>query len=91
MLTTGIAPPLKGWDTGQIKIDNADRADGTTNQNLGANAPRFSLAVALRRLSRKMFRCFVISAGLRRVLPVPMMNILNGSAHSDAPIDFRNS
>src|SRR5437773_741403 len=42
----------------------------------------------MRRPPRTMFRCFVISAE-RRVLPVPMMHILNAGAYSDAPIDFQ--
>src|SRR2546430_4283862 len=37
-----------------------------------------------------LFRSFRYLGGLEaRVLPVPMMNILNGGAHSDAPIDFQ--
>ena len=37
-----------------------------------------------------IFRCFVIwVAQTQKCLPVPMMNIINGGAHSDAPIDFQ--
>ena len=53
-------------------------------------ARRFARRRARRRRSAKVFRSFVISADRSaRVLPVPMMNILNGGAHSDAPIDFQ--
>jgi enolase len=77
----------------QVKIDEAMIAlDGTPNKGrLGANAILgVSLAVA---------KAAAISAGLplyryvggtsARLLPVPMMNIVNGGVHADNPIDFQ--
>ena len=90
-----IAPILKGLDArDQANIDKKlIELDGTpTKKNLGANATlAVSLAVARAALRPlKTCRCSDISADLKRgVLPVPMMNILNGGAHSDAPIDFQ--
>jgi enolase len=77
----------------QVKIDNMMIAlDGTPNKaRLGANAILgVSLAVA---------KAASVSAGLplyryvggakAQLLPVPMMNIINGGAHADNPIDFQ--
>lgn len=89
-----IAPALKGWDAReQIKIDNRlIELDGTANKkNLGANALLgVSLAVAHAAAVAENVSLFRYLGGVEaRVLPVPMMNILNGGAHSDAPIDFQ--
>src|SRR5215813_13961121 len=89
-----IAPALKGWDTlDQAKIDNKlVELDGTPNKNnLGANALLgVSLAVAHAAAAAENLPLFRYLGGPEaRVLPVPMMNILNGGAHSDAPIDFQ--
>ncbi len=89
-----IAPALKGWDAReQIKIDNRlIELDGTANKkNLGANALLgVSLAVAHVAAVAENVSLFRYLGGVEaRVLPVPMMNILNGGAHSDAPIDFQ--
>ena len=89
-----IAPALKGWDAReQIKIDNRlIKLDGTANKkNLGANALLgVSLAVAHAAAVAENVSLFRYLGGVEaRVLPVPMMNILNGGAHSDAPIDFQ--
>jgi len=89
-----IAPTLKGWDAReQIKIDNRlIELDGTANKkNLGANALLgVSLAVAHAAAVAENVSLFRYLGGVEaRVLPVPMMNILNGGAHSDAPIDFQ--
>jgi len=89
-----IAPVLKGWDgREQAKIDNKlIELDGTTNKkNLGANALLgVSLAVASAAAAAENLSLFRYLGGDEaRVLPVPMMNILNGGAHSDAPIDFQ--
>ena len=49
-----------------------------------------SLAVAHAAAARENVPLFRYLGGAEaRVLPVPMMNILNGGAHSDAPIDFQ--
>ncbi|HWY41211.1 MAG TPA: phosphopyruvate hydratase [Chthoniobacterales bacterium] len=89
-----IAPAIKGWDArDQAKIDNAMIAmDGSPNKkNLGANAILgVSLAVAHAAAAAENLPLFRYLGGDEaRVLPVPMMNILNGGAHSDAPIDFQ--
>jgi enolase len=89
-----IAPVLKGWDAReQAKIDNKlIELDGTRNKkNLGANALLgVSLAVAHAAAAAENLPLFRYLGGNKaRVLPVPMMNILNGGAHSDAPIDFQ--
>jgi enolase len=89
-----IAPVLKGWDAReQAKIDNKlIEVDGTPNKkNLGANALLgVSLAVAYAAAEAENLPLFRYLGGDQaRVLPVPMMNILNGGAHSDAPIDFQ--
>ena len=89
-----IAPVLKGWDArDQRRIDNKlIELDGTPNKkNLGANALLgVSLAVARAAAAAEDLPLFHYLGGPEaRVLPVPMMNILNGGAHSDAPIDFQ--
>src|SRR5437879_10823474 len=89
-----IAPALKGWEAReQAKIDNKlIELDGTPNKkNLGANALLgVSLAVAHAAAAAENLPLFRYLGGTEaRVLPVPMMNILNGGAHSDAPIDFQ--
>ncbi|PYJ88664.1 MAG: phosphopyruvate hydratase, partial [Verrucomicrobia bacterium] len=89
-----IAQILKGWDArDQAKIDHKlIEIDGTPNKkNLGANALLgVSLAVAHAAAAAENLPLFRYLGGNQaRVLPVPMMNILNGGAHSDAPIDFQ--
>src|SRR6266704_5706317 len=88
-----IAPALHEWDAlEQRNIDNKlIELDGTPNKkNLGANALLgVSLAVAHAAAAAENLSLFRYLGGPEaRVLPVPMMNILNGGAHSDAPIDF---
>ncbi|HEY6206572.1 MAG TPA: phosphopyruvate hydratase, partial [Chthoniobacterales bacterium] len=89
-----IAPALKGSDArDQSKIDNRlIELDGSPNKkNLGANALlAVSLAVAHAAAAAANLPLFRYLGGASaKVLPVPMMNILNGGAHSDAPIDFQ--
>ncbi|MGB9475719.1 MAG: phosphopyruvate hydratase, partial [Candidatus Udaeobacter sp.] len=89
-----LASALKGWDAlDQAKIDKElIELDGTPNKNnLGANAMLgVSLAVAHAAAAAENMPLFRYLGGSdARVLPVPMMNILNGGAHSDAPIDFQ--
>ena len=89
-----IAPTLKTWDArDQSKIDSKlIELDGTPNKkNLGANALLgVSLAVGHAAAAAENVPLFRYLGGAEaRVLPVPMMNILNGGAHSDAPIDFQ--
>ncbi|HEV3148242.1 MAG TPA: phosphopyruvate hydratase, partial [Chthoniobacterales bacterium] len=89
-----IAPALEGWDSrDQAKIDNKMiELDGTRNKkHLGANALLgVSLGVAHAAAVSDNLPLFRYLGGAdARVLPVPMMNILNGGVHSDAPIDFQ--
>ncbi len=89
-----IAVALKGSDAlDQVGIDRAMIAlDGSENKkNLGANALLgVSLATAHAAASALGVSLFKYLGGPNaKVLPVPMMNILNGGAHSDAPIDFQ--
>src|SRR6266436_5224458 len=89
-----IAPVLKGLDArDQASIDTKlIELDGTaTKKNLGANATlAVSLAVAHAAAAAENVPLFRYLGGPEaRVLPVPMINILNGGAHSDAPIAFQ--
>jgi enolase len=89
-----IAPALAGFDAlEQAKIDEKIIAlDGTANKkNLGANALLgVSLATAHAAAAASQVSLFrYLGGNSAKVLPVPMMNILNGGAHSDAPIDFQ--
>jgi enolase 1/2/3 len=89
-----IASAITGWDAReQAKIDEKMiELDGTPNKsNLGANAVLgVSLAVAHAAASAAKLPLFRYLGGNdARVLPVPMMNIMNAGAHSDAPIDFQ--
>jgi enolase len=89
-----IAPALAGCDAlEQAKIDEKIIAlDGTPNKkNLGANALLgVSLATAHAAAAASKVSLFrYLGGNSAKVLPVPMMNILNGGAHSDAPIDFQ--
>src|ERR1700726_209353 len=89
-----IAEAILGMDAiDQIGIDSAMIAlDGSANKkHLGANAILgVSLAVAhaaAAQLDLPLFR--YLGGPNAKILPVPMMNILNGGVHSDAPIDFQ--
>ncbi len=89
-----IANALNGFDaTEQAALDKKIiELDGTPNKkNLGANALLgVSLAAAHAAAAAKKQSLFRYLGGEEaKVLPVPMMNILNGGAHSDAPIDFQ--
>ena len=89
-----IAKELEGMDaTDQVTIDRTMLAlDGTPNKaKLGANALlAVSLATAKAAAGQIGMSLFKYLGGPNaKVLPVPMMNILNGGAHSDAPIDFQ--
>jgi enolase len=89
-----IGPALAGMDaTDQVGVDRAMLAlDGTpTKSKLGANAILgVSLATAhaaANALGQPLYK--YLGGPNAKVLPVPMMNIMNGGAHSDAPIDFQ--
>ena len=89
-----IFPELEGMDAlNQVEIDQTMiELDGTkTKSNLGANAILgVSLAcahAAANYLDLPLYR--YIGGANGKVLPVPMMNIINGGSHSDAPISFQ--
>ncbi len=89
-----IAAELLGFDaTEQAAIDaTMIELDGTPNKKkLGANAVLgVSLAVAKAAANQLGMPLYKYLGGPNaKVLPVPMMNIINGGAHSDAPIDFQ--
>ena len=89
-----LAPALLGYcATEQASIDATMLAlDGTsTKKNLGANAILgVSLAVAKAASAQLGVPLYKYLGGPNaKVLPVPMMNVINGGAHSDAPIDFQ--
>ena len=89
-----IAPEISGHDaTLQPTIDKIMiDLDGTPNKSrLGANAILgVSLAVAKAAAIQLNLPLFKYLGGPNaKVLPVPMMNIINGGAHSDSPIDFQ--
>jgi enolase len=89
-----ILPALQGLDAlDQLTIDNTMlKLDGTeTKSKLGANA---ILAVSMANakaaaayLGQPLFK--YLGGPNAKVLPVPMANVINGGAHSDAPIDFQ--
>ena len=89
-----ILEELVGLDASrQAELDQAMLAlDGTPNKKkLGANAVLgVSLAAAkavAAQLGMPLYR--YLGGTNAKVLPLPMMNIINGGAHSDAPIDFQ--
>jgi enolase len=89
-----IAKALTGMDAlDQVGIDRTMIAlDGSANKSkLGANAIlAVSLANARAAASQVGLPLFKYLGGPNaKVLPVPMMNIVNGGAHSDAPVDFQ--
>lgn len=93
-INTIIAPALKGMSAlDQIGIDHAMLAlDGTkTKSKLGANAILgVSLAVAKAAANYLDIPLYRYIGGTNTyVMPVPMMNIINGGSHSGAPIAFQ--
>jgi enolase len=93
-VNTKILPALRGLDAlDQLTVDaRMLKLDGTeTKSKLGANA---ILAVSLANakaaaacLDVPLFK--YLGGPNAKVLPVPMANVINGGAHSDAPIDFQ--
>ncbi|HEX2718406.1 MAG TPA: phosphopyruvate hydratase [Gemmatimonadaceae bacterium] len=89
-----IGPALNGLDaTDQIGIDHAMiELDGTENKStLGANAIlAVSLATARAAAQETGLPLYRYLGGpLARVMPVPMMNIINGGAHATNTVDFQ--
>src|SRR5690606_30881953 len=93
-VTEVIAPEILGLDaTDQRHIDNALlELDGTANKGkLGANAILgVSLAAARAAAESTDLSLFRYLGGPNaHVLPVPMMNILNGGSHADTNVDIQ--
>ena len=93
-VNTIIADNLLGWDVAdQTGIDAVLlKLDGTENKaKLGANALlAVSLAVAKAAALEANLPLYRYIGGTNaKVLPIPMMNILNGGAHADNKIDFQ--
>ena len=89
-----IAPAIIGMNVAdQVGIDKAMLAlDGTpTKSKLGANAI-LGVSLAVARAAADYFGMPLyryIGGANAKTLPVPMMNIINGGSHSDAPIAFQ--
>jgi enolase len=89
-----IAEGLAGMDaSAQREVDDAMlRLDGTSNkEKLGANAI-LAVSMACARASAVSLKTPLyryLGGTCANVLPVPMMNILNGGAHADSNVDFQ--
>jgi enolase len=93
-VNTEIAQAVIGMEAeDQVEIDELMvECDGTENKmRLGANAILgVSLATAKAAADARGLPLYRYIGGVSaRMLPVPMMNILNGGAHADNPIDFQ--
>jgi enolase len=93
-VTEKILPALREVDAlDQLTVDSIMlKLDGTeTKSKLGANAIlAVSLATAKAAAAHVGLPLFKYLGGPNaKVLPVPMANVINGGAHSDAPIDFQ--
>jgi len=93
-ITETIAPALAGSDaTDQMSLDaSLIELDGTPNKaNLGANAilavSMAAARAAAQELGLPLWR--YLGGPLTRVMPVPMMNILNGGAHATNTVDLQ--
>jgi enolase 1/2/3 len=92
-----IAAALRGGELSQRELDEAlIRLDGTANKGrLGANALLGVSMAALKadavRVNKSLYAHIAHVAGNTGgyLLPVPMMNILNGGAHADSNVDFQ--
>ncbi|HEX7859958.1 MAG TPA: phosphopyruvate hydratase [Verrucomicrobiae bacterium] len=89
-----IFPALEGQDgLDQLTVDRTMlELDGTeTKSKLGANAilavSMANAKAAAELLGQPLFK--YLGGPNAKVLPVPMANVINGGAHSDAPIDFQ--
>jgi enolase len=91
-----IAPKIVGLEltdlNGQRNLDNLMiQLDGTENKgNLGANAI-LGCSMAYSRLAAKVSGIWLYEFfnSKAKLLPVPMMNIINGGAHADSGLDFQ--
>ena len=93
-ITKQIAPALAGIDASdQTLVDHTMLSlDGTANKaKLGANAIlAVSMAAARASAESEMTPLYRYLGGVAaRVLPVPMMNVINGGAHADSSVDLQ--
>src|SRR5436309_6765497 len=93
-ITGKILPALRGLDAlDQLAVDRTMlELDGSeTKSKLGANAilavSLASAKAAAAAVGQPLFK--YLGGPNAKVLPVPMANVINGGAHSDAPIDFQ--
>jgi enolase len=91
-----ISSALQGQVPDQVKIDNLlCELDGTPNKgNLGANAilaVSLAMAKAVAQENKQHFYEYLaqLSGATQLLMPVPMMNIINGGAHADNNLDFQ--
>ena len=92
-VTTKIAAALRGFDaTRQADLDaRLLQLDGSENKaNLGANAMLgVSLAVAHAAAAAKNLPLYRYLNSDAHIMPVPMMNVLNGGSHADSSVDMQ--
>jgi enolase len=89
-----LAPELKGMDASNQRLIDAtmNDLDGTENKSrLGANAIlAVSMACARASADALSLPLYRYLGGVNaRILPTPMMNILNGGSHADSNVDFQ--
>src|SRR5262245_18827492 len=93
-IETAIAPALGGMDAADQRLIDGTliELDGTPNKGqLGANAI-LAVSMACARAAAAAFKMplYRYLGGVNaNILPVPMMNILNGGAHADNNVDFQ--
>ena len=95
-VNTALSDAVTGFETfDQLAVDQALlAADGTPNKSkLGANAILgVSLAVArAAALDANLPLYRYLGGPLARVLPIPLMNVINGGAHADNNLDFQET
>src|SRR5437764_245952 len=93
-IETAIAPALSGMDPAEQRLIDGTmiELDGTPNKShLGANAIlAVSMACARATANALKVPLYRYLGGVNaNILPVPMMNILNGGAHADNNVDFQ--
>ena len=93
-VNTVIAPELVGMNVFEQKAIDTKmcQLDGTLNKSrLGANAI-LAVSLAVAKVAAKSVQVplyHYLGSTNSNVLPVPMMNIINGGAHSDSPVAFQ--
>lgn len=92
-VNTKLAEAILGENAlDQANIDRLlTEADGTENkESIGANAILgVSMAVARAAAKPSGFCISILEAAIQEILPVPMMNILNGGKHADNTVDLQ--